>query len=136
MADNPLTLRLLSPEEVILEEQVASVRIPGQDGLFGVLRRHAAMVALTDSGVLKARKAGGEVLEYLVHDGFAEVRDDVVTVLTRAAEKPGEIDLERARQAARRAREGLRGQRSDYDYARATAALRRAMKREQLAQRG
>ena len=136
MSDRTLTLRIVTPEKTLLEEQVVSVQFPGEDGLFGILPRHASMVSLTETGMLVAEKPGGEKIEMLVHDGFAEVRNDVVTILIRAAESAADIDAERARAAAERARERLRSRKTDYDYARAVAALRRALKREQLAQRG
>lgn len=130
-----LTLRIVSPEEIILDEQVQSVQIPGDDGQFGVLPRHAALVSLTDSGPLHAQGLNGEILDFIIHDGFAEVRDDVVTVLSRSAEKMAEIDLERAQKAADRARERMRLHDDDIDRARAVAALRRALMRERLARR-
>jgi len=64
-----------------------------------------------------------------VHDGFAEVRDNVLTILTRSAEKPGEIDMDRARAASERARERLSARKSDLDATRAEAALRRSLMR-------
>lgn len=132
-----LTLRVVSPEKVQLETEVASLQFPGEDGLFGVLPRHAPMLALTDSGLLRARTPRGETLEMIIHDGFAEVRGDTVTILTRAAERPEEIDLERARQAAERARELLRRglSREEFDLVRAQAALRRALARQRAARR-
>ncbi|MHC4824557.1 MAG: ATP synthase F1 subunit epsilon [Planctomycetota bacterium] len=130
-----LTLRIVSPEEIILDAQVQSVQIPGDDGQFGVLPRHASMVALTESGSLHAKDSAGEPLDFIIHDGFAEVRDNVVTVLSRSAEKMAEIDLERAQKAAERARERMRLHDDDIDRARAVAALRRAMMRERLARR-
>lgn len=125
-----LALRVVTPEQVLVDARVSSLRLPGADGFLGVLPRHAPMVALTESGLLTARTPEGRVLEYLIHDGFAEVRRNAVTVLTRAAEKPHEIDLERARQAAERARARLRSRTNDVDMVRALAALRRALARE------
>ena len=128
-------LRVVSPERILLEAEVSAVRFPGEDGSFGVLPRHAAMVALTESGPLQARTAAGEELEFLIHDGFAAVRDNVLTVLTRSAEKPGEVDLDRAKQAAERARERIRNDRTKIDYVRAVSALRRAIAREKYGRR-
>lgn len=130
-----MKLRIVTPEQVLLETAVKRVRFPGADGLFGVLPRHAAMVSLSESGLLAATAEDGRELEYVVHDGFVEVRDDVVTVLTRSAEAPAEIDLERARQAAERARARVRSRSADFDLVRATAALRRALTRERYARR-
>lgn len=130
-----IQLRIVSPERVLLEVEVVSVRFPGADGAFGVLPRHAAMVSLTEPGLLRARTVAGEEVEFLVHDGFAEVRGDRLTVLTRSAERPEEVDLERARRAAERARARLRNDRARVDLARASAALRRALVREKYGRR-
>ncbi len=72
----------------------------------------------------------GERIGVLVHDGFAEVGKDFLTVLTRSAEDPEEVDLERARVAAERARERMKDRVSDLDLVRARASLRRALLRE------
>lgn len=130
-----LRLRIVSPEGVVVDTEVRSVVFPGEDGEFGVLPRHAAMVSLTESGLLRATGADGQGVEYVIHDGFAEVRDNVVTILSRSAEKPEEIDLERARQAAERAMERLRADRTEIDLARAQIALRRALMREKAVRR-
>ncbi|TAH38622.1 MAG: ATP synthase F1 subunit epsilon [Planctomycetota bacterium] len=130
-----LRLRIITREQVLLDTEVVSVRLPGAGGYFGVLPRHAPMVALTASGLLKARGRNGEERSYVIHDGFAEVGRDAVTVLTRSAEAPAEIDLERARRAAERARERLHSREADVDLARATAALERALARELYAHR-
>lgn len=135
MTAKTLTLRIVSPDGSVVETPAASVRVPGEGGSFGVLPRHASMVALTDSGLLTARTPDGRTLEFLIHDGFVEVRDDVVTVLTRSAEDPAAIDLQRAAEAAERARNFLRAEASDVDHARAVAALRRALMREKVARR-
>ena len=130
-----LRLRIVTPEGVVTDAEVRSVVFPGEDGLFGVLPRHAPMVSLTESGILSARDLAGQEVEYVIHDGFAEVRDNVVTVLSRSCEKPEEIDLERAQQAAKRAMERLRADRTEIDFARAQIALRRALMREKAARR-
>ena len=127
-----LRLRIVSPEGIVAEQEADSVVFPGEDGLFGILPRHAAMVSLTVSGVLKA-KSGGETVEYLIHEGFAQVRDDVVTVLTRSCEKADEIDLERAKRAAERAMDRLRAKEAELDLSRAQHALQRALLREKMA---
>ncbi len=126
----PFRLRIVSPEAVPLEAEALSVRFPGADGSIGVLPRHARMVSLTESGLLTARLADGKEVEYLIHDGFAAVRPESLTILTRSAEEPAAVDLDRARKAADRARERLRLDRSRYDLARAQSSLRRALVRQ------
>ncbi len=129
MTASTLTLRIVTPSATVLEAEVNGVRFPGEDGSFGVLPRHATMLSLTESGLIVGRMTTGEEVSYLVHDGFAEVRDNVLTILTRSAEKPGEIDMDRARAASERARERLSARKSDLDATRAEAALRRSLMR-------
>jgi F-type H+-transporting ATPase subunit epsilon len=130
-----LTLKVVSPEGIVLDMEASSVQFPGEDGLFGILPRHAAMTSLTESGMLSAKSATGETMEMIVHDGFAQVANNVVTVLTRSAEQPGEIDLDRAKKAAERARQRLLVGKNEVDFVRAQMALQRALIRERLARR-
>lgn len=134
-SQSTLTLSIVSPEKSVLETEVHNVQIPGAAGMFGVLPRHAQLVSLTTSGLLTASAADGEQIELLIHDGFAEVSGDAVVILSRSAEKLADIDIERARQAAKRAQGRLRSQESVLDTARADAALRRALLREKLGKR-
>jgi F-type H+-transporting ATPase subunit epsilon len=73
--------------------------------------------------------------------GFAEVSGDRVIVLAEGAERPEEIDRERAERARQRAEQRLagrtpRGSSEEIDYTRALAALARALARLQVADRG
>jgi F-type H+-transporting ATPase subunit epsilon len=129
MADS-MTLRVLTPERIVLDTSAASVRFPGVDGSIGVLPRHAPMVAALDAGELYYRHEGKEE-HFFVSGGFAEVRQNTVRIVTDACERPTEIDVERAIKAGERARERLRSGKVDgadsLDVVRAEAALRRAL---------
>lgn len=129
-----LTLRVITPERVVLDQPVTSVRIPGVDGSIGILPRHAPMVAALDAGVMRYRTEGREEAMF-VSGGFAEVRDKTVRIVSPAGEKPEEIDEERCRAAEARARERLDQGKSvgdePIDLARAEAALKRALMRLQ-----
>jgi F-type H+-transporting ATPase subunit epsilon len=134
-----LTLRVITPEAIVLDEQVDSVVVPASDGLMGILPRHAPMVVALDAGALKFTR-GGRDQRLFVGGGFAEVQADTVRVITQAGEKPAEIDVERAQRAAERARERLRaGEAAEgeaLDLLRAEAALRRALQRLRAAHNG
>lgn len=131
-----LTLRIISPEREVCDEQVDSVRVPGVDGSFGILPRHAPMVAAVEVGVLRYRQGGVEKTLF-VSDGFAEVKDNVVRIVCDAGERPDEIDEARAKEAEQRARERLARKgpamtgTEALDFLRAEAALRRALKRQE-----
>lgn len=127
-----LTLRIVSPAGSVLEAEVASVQFTGGDGSLGILPRHAAMTSLTESGLLTGKVADGSKIERIIHDGFAQIKDNVVTILTRSAEIPAEVDLERAKEAAQRAEERLQNPKPEYDLVRVQASLRRALMRQKL----
>jgi F-type H+-transporting ATPase subunit epsilon len=129
-----ITLRVITPDRIVLDTTASSVQIPGLDGLIGVLPRHAPMVAALGVGALTFEKSIGGKEGMFVAGGFAEVRDNTVRVVSQASEPPGQIDADRAREAAERARERLQkrqaeGDAQSVDALRAEAALRRAMMR-------
>ena len=133
-ARGALTLRVITPDRIVHDGEVTSVRVPGVDGSIGILPRHAPMVAALYAVLLRWREGGKEHAMF-VSGGFAEVRGSTVRVVTEAGERPHDIDEARARDAERRARERLaQGQAAEgepLDVLRAEAALRRAILRLQ-----
>jgi len=79
------------------------------------------------------RMPGGEDQYVAVGTGFLVVQKDRTTVLTRSAERPDEIDLERARRAKERAEQRIQQSSPDVDLTRAQAALQRALARLKVA---
>ena len=70
-----LQLQLVSPERVLVDEQVDEVQIPGLDGYMGVLPGHAPLLSeLMPGGVLSYR-AGAATTVLAVFGGFVEVAD-------------------------------------------------------------
>ena len=135
MADR-LTLEIATPLRLAVAETVDEVVAPGIEGYFGVLPGHAPF--LTTLGIGEVMYRAGRDERYLaVAGGFAEVRNDKVIVLADTAERPEEIDRARAEQARERAEQRLSGRsQDDVDFARAAAALARALARLQVAGRG
>ena len=134
-----LTLRIITPERIVLDAPARQVKFPALDGSMGVLPRHAAMVAALDAGSLSWTSLDGEVGHMFVSGGFAEVRANTVRVVTEASEPAGEIDVQRATESARRARERLQQRHvegGELDLLRAEASLRRALMRISVANRG
>lgn len=75
---------VISPENTVFEGQAEAVVIPGWDGEIGILRGHAPLMAILGSGEVRITSGGAEH-KYLVEGGFAQVVDDVVTVLSEKA---------------------------------------------------
>lgn len=130
-----LRLELATPIRLVVAEEVDEAVVPGSEGYFGVLPGHAAFLTTLGIGELAYRQAGRE--RYLaVSGGFAEVGNDKVIVLADTAERPDEIDRERAERARQRAEQRLSGRtQEEIDFTRAAAALARALLRLQVAWR-
>lgn len=134
MADK-LNLEIITPERKVLSLQVEEVIVPGVDGELGVLPNHTPLISQLQTGVLTYRQ-GGEKRSVHVSGGFVEVLPDHVSVLSDVAERPEEIDPDRARRAREKAERRLASNGEDIDFRREELRLQRAMIRLQLASRG
>jgi F-type H+-transporting ATPase subunit epsilon len=124
-----IRLELVTPERLLVSDEVDEVIAPGYEGEFGVLPEHTQYLAILSAGVLRYRK-GDEVRKVAVSGGFAEVTSDQVAVLADVAEKAEEIDVDRARQARSRAEAALQDPSTDdASYRRMSFALQRALAR-------
>ena len=127
-----LELQVVTPERLIVHEEVHEVQVPGKNGYLGILPGHAPLLSELHLGELSYRK--GTLWTYLsVFRGFVEVLPDRVIVLAEVAERGEEIDVERARQAQDRAQQRLQKPDPDTDWDRAQLALQRALIRLQVA---
>jgi F-type H+-transporting ATPase subunit epsilon len=81
-----LRLRVLTPERGVVDQEVREVTAPGALGEIGVLPDHAALVTALEPGIL-SYKENGKVVRLAIGSGFAEVRDNVMTVLADSAER-------------------------------------------------
>jgi len=134
MADK-ITLRLVTPSRTLLDEEVDEVTAPGALGEFGVLPNHIAFLTLLEIGEM-SYKQGAERQRLAVNGGYAEVLDDVMTVLANAAEYADEIDVERAQRAKESAETKLaESSQEDKERVAAETALRWAVVRLQVAGR-
>jgi F-type H+-transporting ATPase subunit epsilon len=129
-----IDLQIVTPDRLLVHEQVDEIQIPGSEGYFGVLPGHTPLLASLAVGELWYRK--GQEKTYLsISFGFAEVLPDRVTILARVAERAEDIDVARAEAARQRAEQRLTHQKSDVDYERARVALMKALVRLQVASR-
>ncbi len=131
-----LYLELVTPEKVLVSQEVEIVVAPGSLGEFGVLPGHIPFLSGIVPGELRFT-ADGKTEYFAVTTGFAEVSENKVSVLVDAAERATDIDLERARRAMERARQRLSKERGepDIDFERAQAALQRAIARIRVAEK-
>jgi F-type H+-transporting ATPase subunit epsilon len=85
MADR-FRLRVLTPEQELVDEDVTEVTAEGALGQIGVLPDHAALVTALEPGML-VYKSGGRSERLQLGGGFAEVHDNVMTVLANTGER-------------------------------------------------
>jgi len=134
MADNTITLTIVTPERSVVKDEVDELQIPGAEGYFGVLPGHAPLFSELKVGEVSYRK--GDRWTFLaVAWGFVEVLPNQVRILAETAERAQEIDLDRATRAKQRAEERIARGGDEIDYDRAMVALERAIIRIQVAQK-
>ena len=131
--ENKLKLEIVTPNGLILSEEVDEVVCSGSEGEFGVLPGHVAFFTTLKIGMLTYKK-GNEARFVFVNWGYAEVGPDRVMVLADSAEKSEDIDVERAKTAMKRAEERLK-QMAEVDHVRATSSLDRSFARISVAER-
>lgn len=133
MADKTFLFEILTLQKLFLREEMRFVIAPGQEGQFEVLADHAPFVFALKPGTLRMRVPDGGDKYVAVGGGFLVVQKERTTVLTRSAERPDEIDVERAQRAKERAEQRLQQKGADIDMARVQAALQRALARLKVA---
>ncbi len=101
-----MELTIVTPEGEVFSETVDRVVFPGTEGEFGVLPGHENFLMPLSPGVL-LYSSGGQESKLAVASGFAEVTGERMTVLVDSAERPEQIDRERATAARDRAQEEI-----------------------------
>lgn len=130
----PMRLEIITAEREVYADDVDIVVAPGVEGQLGILPHHAPLMTALQPGEVMVRKEG-EPSYLAVTGGFMEVMGNRVTILAAACEYSQEISEERAQAAMERARERLQNRASDLELEQATAAIRRAQVRLNIAQR-
>lgn len=128
-----LPLRIVTPEKVAWEGNVDSLTVPAWDGGLGILPGHAPLLAQMREGVVRIREKGEERL-LAVSGGFVEVLDGRASLFAETAELAEEIDAERARQSAEKAKVSLKASPAAIMDEQALASLRRALARLRVAE--
>jgi F-type H+-transporting ATPase subunit epsilon len=128
-------LEIITPERVVVDEEVEGVVLSSPEGFYGILRNHAPFIGGLNIGVLKYRKEG--MLHWVATDnGVFEMSGNKLLVMADAAERGEDINVLRAKEAFERAKRRLGQKHEDMDYLRAELALRRSLARLKAASEG
>ena len=128
-----LQLEVVTPDKTVVSGEVEMAVCPGIEGEFGVLPKHVSLLSALKIGGLRYR-TGGKDEHVFISGGFADVNNDVLTVLAESAELADSIDTARALAAKERAERRIASHDEKVDMTRAEAALQRAIVRLQRAQ--
>ena len=122
-------VKILASDHPFYEGKCYSLVIPTLRGMYGIHAHHSNMITAIIPGTLQYQIVPGALLEAAVSNGLAKVENGEVLILVDTAERPEEIDKNRAERAAAAAKEALLQKRSIREYRLAEANLARAINR-------
>lgn len=103
---DPFQFDLVSPEKMLMSEEVDQVVVPGSEGQFTVLIGHAPVMTTLRPGVLEVSR-GGKNERIFVRGGFADVNADGLTILAEQALPMDEVDADQLAQQIKDAEEDV-----------------------------
>ncbi len=128
-----LRLRVVSPTRKLFDKEVDMIIMRASEGDLGVMAGHIPLTTTLSMGALRifdeSAEENAKERMMAVLGGFAEIRPDCVTILSDSAEWPDEIDIKRAEAAKERAERRMNENSGELDVQRASLALRRALVR-------
>ena len=80
-----MKLEIVTPNGVIFDDEVKQVTLPGSEGEFGVLPKHATLVSLLDTGVIVIEKADGSEVAVAINSGYVKVDEEKTTCIVDGA---------------------------------------------------
>jgi F-type H+-transporting ATPase subunit epsilon len=129
-----LALEIVTPEGLLLRDEVEEVIAPGEQGYFGVRPGHTPLMATLGMGELSYRRDAAWH-RLTCFSGWCEVLPDRVNVLADIGERGEDIDVGRAEQAFERAAERMKAIRDEAGYEEAHHAYVRAVTRLAVARK-
>lgn len=125
----PFHVSILAADKPVYEGPCESLIVPTTRGQYGILAGHSNMISAIVPGTLTYRIPGQENLLLAVSEGMVKTEDEEVLVLVDSAERPEEIDINRAKREAAQAKEEMLQKRSILEYRAAQGQLLRALNR-------
>ena len=120
-------IHILEADNTFYEGECESLMVPTSNGQYGVLAGHSNTITAIVPGIMTYRTPGGEDLLASVSAGLLKIENNDVLVLVDAAERPEDIDANRARRLADAAKEAMLQKKSILEYRAAQTNLSRAI---------
>lgn len=121
-------LKVVTPEKVFFDGETEQIILSTVCGEIGILARHESYVSILPPGPMKI-KIGNEFKIAAISQGVVKVSKEKTTIIATSVEWHDEIDIERAKEAERKAREILTRNLSDLEFRQAEFKLKRAINR-------
>jgi len=137
MNEKYIKFEIVTPERVVLREEIMQITVPTKAGEITVLPDHIPLVSSLQPGVVHVKKRNGEDEIMSISGGFLEVLKNKVVILADTAERAVELDLTQTEEAYRRAAEmkekARRGE--NVDFVEVNAAIERELARTKAIKR-
>lgn len=127
MADT-FQLEVVTPERLLVDEQVTEAQLPGKNGYMGVLAGHAPLLSALGAGLL-SYDGGNGAHTIVIAGGFVEISDNHVRVLADSAELPQDIQEDAARKDLDAASEELKKAQTEDESNKALESMQQAQAR-------
>jgi F-type H+-transporting ATPase subunit epsilon len=121
-----LHLKIVTPEAQIRDEMVDQVNVSTTQGELGILPHHADLISKIVPGELKIKK-GAKIEYFATGEGFLQVTNNVLTIMTDLAESASDIDERAVEAAKKRAEEALEQKLGDEEYAETLAIIEKSL---------
>ena len=105
MAAHNIKFEIVTPERVVLREEILQITVPTTSGEITILPDHIPLVSVLKPGVIEVKGLDNQVKVMSVSGGFIEVLHDKIVILADTAERAEEIDEVRVEEARMRAEE-------------------------------
>ena len=122
--EGKVEFELVSPERLLVSEPVDMVVVPGAEGDFGVLPRHAPLISTVRPGVIRIFEGNQVTSEIFIAGGFAEVTGTRCTVLAEVAMPVGDIDKAKVEEELRNLRDDEKDAKTDAERAAVQAKIK------------
>lgn len=128
-----LKIRVIAPDKTVWNAEAEEIILPSSTGQLGILKGHIPLLTALDIGVMRVR-VEKDWIPIVLLGGFAEVENNVITILVNGAEEGSEINIEKAQNSLQEATSMLAEAKTNKEKFEATQRIRKARARVQAAQ--
>nr|WGH12826.1 ATP synthase CF1 subunit epsilon [Echinothamnion sp.] len=127
-----LKIRVIAPDKIVWDAEAEEIILPSSTGQLGILTGHIPLLTALDIGVMRVR-TNKDWKPIILLGGFAEVKNNNITILVNGAEEVAKINLEKAKNDLEEATNSIEEAKSNKEKIEATQVLRKAKARLQAA---